>query len=71
MDKVADLSTMKETVKETLLGSESAEEENQPSASAQATFETNALKDEATGEQYMGEAEFINAVAPEGEDYVS
>jgi solute carrier family 25 aspartate/glutamate transporter 12/13 len=67
---MTDLTTVKEVVKESLLGSEEVGEV-QLSAQAKATFEKNARKDEATGELYMGEKEFINAVAPEGEDYVS
>jgi solute carrier family 25 aspartate/glutamate transporter 12/13 len=62
--------TVKEVVKESLLGSEQAGEE-QLSAQSKATFEKNARKDEATGEWYMGEEDFIRAIAPEGEDYVS
>ena len=30
-----------------------------------------AKKDEESGQYYMGESEFTNAIAPEGEDYVS
>jgi solute carrier family 25 aspartate/glutamate transporter 12/13 len=33
-------------------------------------FDKNARKDEKSGELFMGEEEFINAIAPEGEDYV-
>jgi len=67
---MADLVKAKEVVKETLLGSEQAESV-QLSAQSKATFEKNAKTDEATGESYIGEEEFINAIAPEGEDYVS
>lgn len=67
---MADLVKAKEVVKETLLGSEQVEEVHL-SAQSKATFEKNARADEATGESYMGEEEFINAVAPEDEDYVS
>lgn len=67
---MTDVTTVKEAVKESLLGSEQVGEA-QLSAQAKATFDKNARKDETTGERYMGEAEFINAVAPEGEDYVS
>lgn len=65
---MTDVTTVKEAVKESLLGSEQVGEV-QLSAQAKATFDKNARKDETTGERYMGEAEFINAVAPEGEDY--
>lgn len=64
-----DLATAKEVVKDTLLGVE--EPDIQLSAQTRATFEKNARKDEQTGELLMGEEEFVNAVAPTGEDYVS
>jgi solute carrier family 25 aspartate/glutamate transporter 12/13 len=67
---MADLSKTKEVVKETLLGSEQVVEV-QLSAQSKATFDKNARKDAETGELFMGEEEFINAVAPESEDYVS
>jgi hypothetical protein len=43
----------------------------QLSAQSKATFEKNARRDEETGELFMGEEEFVDAVAPKGEDYVS
>jgi solute carrier family 25 aspartate/glutamate transporter 12/13 len=61
---------VKEVVKETLLGSE-VPEDAQISARSKSTFIENSKKDSESGELYMGEEEFINAVAPEGEDYVS
>jgi len=67
---MADLVKAKEVVKETLLGTEQAEDV-QLSAQSKATFERNAKADTASGESFMGEEEFINAIAPEGEDYVS
>jgi solute carrier family 25 aspartate/glutamate transporter 12/13 len=67
---MADLSKAKEVVKETLLGSEQVAEV-QLSAQSKAAFDKNARKDAETGELFMGEEEFINAVAPESEDYVS
>lgn len=65
-----DIIKAKEVVKETLLGAEAAGDV-QLSAQSKATFEREAKKDAETGELFMGEEEFINAVAPEGEDYVS
>lgn len=62
------LATVKEGVKETLLGSEEPE---QLSAQTKATFDSHARKDGETGELVMGVEEFINAIAPEDEDYVS
>lgn len=59
---------VKEAVKESLLGSE---EHSNLSASHRALFLKNAKKDEHTGELYMGPEEFIEAIAPPSEDYVS
>jgi solute carrier family 25 aspartate/glutamate transporter 12/13 len=57
-----------ESIKETLLGIE----EPQPlSATTKATFLKFARKSEESGELYMGEEEFIDAIAPKDEDYVS
>lgn len=67
---MTDLTTAKEVVKETLLGTE-LDDGLELSAQTKATFEKNALKDAETGELFMTETEFINAVAPETEDYVS
>lgn len=59
---------VKDGVKETLLG---VEDELQTSDQTRSEFMQQAHKDEETGEWYMGETEFVNAVAPVGEDYVS
>lgn len=59
---------VKESVKETLLGSE---EPAQLSAQTKATFMKHAHHDEASGELVMTEPEFVDAIAPEKEDYVS
>ncbi|KAI0444579.1 mitochondrial carrier domain-containing protein [Xylaria telfairii] len=58
--------TVKEAVKSSLLGSE---EPANLSASYRATFFSNAKKDEKTGEPVMGPEEFVDAIAPAGEDY--
>ncbi len=63
------VSTVKEQVKESLLGKE--EPGVQMSAQTRARFTSNARKDEESGELVMGEEEFINAIAPLEEDYVS
>ncbi|EHK99443.1 putative Calcium-binding mitochondrial carrier protein Aralar2 [Glarea lozoyensis 74030] len=63
-----EVTKVKEVVKESLLGSE-VPEDAMMSARSKATFIDNAKKDPETGELFMGEEEFINAVAPEGEDY--
>lgn len=65
------LATVKEGVKETLIGSEEQDQEQQLSAQTKATFDANARKDGETGELVMGVEEFISAIAPEDEDYVS
>lgn len=63
---------VKETVKETFKGSAAPEEpSHQLSAQSKARFNTHAAKDPETGELYMGQEEFINAIAPASEDYVS
>lgn len=59
--------TVKEAVKESLLGSEDPTE---LSAKNKAAFIGLASKDVETGELYMTEDQFIDAVAPADEDYV-
>lgn len=61
-------STVKEAVKETLVGSR---EPAQLSAQTKARFNRHAVKDPETGELYLGPEQFIDAVAPPHEDYVS
>jgi hypothetical protein len=61
------MATVTETVKESLLGTTKPEELSQTS---RATFLKYAQKDE-NGELYMGEEDFVNAIAPPEEDYVS
>ena len=67
---MSDVTKVKEVVKEKLLGTEIAQDV-QLSAQSKATFEKYAQKDEDAGESFLGEEDFINAVAPDGEDYVS
>lgn len=59
---------VKEAVKESLIGSQ---EPIQASVQAKARFNKHAQKDAESGELFMGPEEFINAVAPPKEDYVS
>lgn len=61
-------SAVKEAVKETVLGSE---EPSGPTSQSRARFTRMAIKDAETGELFMGPDEFINAVAPDKEDFVS
>jgi solute carrier family 25 aspartate/glutamate transporter 12/13 len=60
--------TVKETVKETLVGSTEPE---QFSAQTKARFNRHAIKDPETGELCLGPEQFIDAIAPPNEDYVS
>lgn len=59
---------VKAAVKETLIGSE----DSVPvSVQTKARFNKNAAKDPESEELFMGPEEFINAVAPADEDFVS
>lgn len=62
------MATVTETVKESLIGTT---REPQLSQQAKVTFDQHAIKDEETGELYMTEEQFVDAIAPAGEDYVS
>lgn len=61
-------STIKEAVKETLIGTN---EPVQMSTQHKARFTSHAVKDPETGELFLGPDEFIDAVAPSDEDFVS
>ena len=61
------MATVKEQVKQSLVGTVI---EPSLSTDAQATFERHAKKNEETGELYMTQDEFVDAVAPAHEDYV-
>ncbi|CAK7230486.1 mitochondrial aspartate-glutamate transporter agc1 [Sporothrix bragantina] len=58
--------TVKEAVKESLLGHQ---ETAQLSTQTRARFHKHAVPNAETGELAMGPVEFIDAIAPEGEDY--
>jgi solute carrier family 25 aspartate/glutamate transporter 12/13 len=62
------VTTVKAAVKESLIGSQ---EPTQLSVHMKARFNSHAVKDAETGELFMGPDEFINAIAPPNEDYVS
>lgn len=62
------MATAKQAVKESLLG---ATREPELSQQTKATFDRNARQDEATGDNYMTEEDFVNAIAPANENYVS
>lgn len=60
------MATVQTQVKESLLGTT---REPELSTQTRQAFDRNAKKDEATGEFYMTEHEFVNAIAPDVEDY--
>lgn len=60
--------SVKEAVKQSLVGSS---DELQLSHQIKANFHHYARKDNQSGELYMLEDDFINAIAPKDEDYVS
>jgi solute carrier family 25 aspartate/glutamate transporter 12/13 len=62
------MAALKEQMGEVLLGTS---EEPQLSQLTRSAFMKHAQKDEATGEYFLSENGFIEAVAPESEDYVS
>lgn len=61
------MATVKEAVKESLLGTS---QEPELSQQVRARFMQYAKPDE-NGDPYMEEEDFVNAIAPEGEDYVN
>jgi solute carrier family 25 aspartate/glutamate transporter 12/13 len=72
MEQVTEkLDKVKEGVKETLLGSEVDAEVGEASAQYRNLFMQFAKKtDDEDGEYYMTAKEFVDAIAPAGEDYV-
>lgn len=62
------LAVATEAVKEAVVGTHEPE---QLAAHTKARFAQFAVKDADSGELFLGPEEFINAVAPNGEDYVS
>lgn len=62
------MATVTEKVSGVLLGTT---EEPQLTQQSKETFLKHALNDEETGERYLDEEHFVNAIAPEKEDYVS
>lgn len=61
------MATVKEVVKESLVGTTREPEFSQE---IRAAFNRNSRLDEASGERYMTEEDFVNAIAPIDEDYV-
>lgn len=62
------MATVTETVKQTFVGTTI---EPELSLEVRATFDRHSIQDDATGERYMTEQEFVDAIAPVNEDYVS
>lgn len=62
------MATVTEAVKETLVGTT---REPQLTSQTKATFDRNARQDDGSEDLYMNENDFVNAIAPENEDYVS
>lgn len=62
------MATVTEAVKQTFVGTTIEPELSQE---VRATFDRHSIQDDATGEKYMTEKEFVNAIAPVNEDYVS
>lgn len=62
------MATVTETVKESLLGATVPEG---LSSTSREVFLRHARQDAENGEHYMGEEEFVNAIAPSEENYVS
>lgn len=62
------MATVTEAVKQTFVGTTI---ESELSQEVRATFDRHSIQDDATGERYMTEQEFVNAIAPVNEDYVS
>ena len=62
------MATAQQAIKESLLGTT---REPELSQQTKATFDRNARQDEATGEFYMIEEDFVNAIAPANENYVN
>lgn len=63
------MSGIKATVKGSLLGS--TEDPHTGPQQIRANFFRHARKDEQTGDMYMNQEDFVNAIAPVQEDYVS
>lgn len=59
--------TVKDAVKGSFLGTE---EPTELSSKTKAAFVSSATKDPESGELYMSQEQFINAIAPADEDYV-
>ena len=61
------MATVEQSIKESLLGTT---REPELSQQTRLSFDRHAVKNEASGELYLGEEQFVRAIAPENEDYV-
>jgi hypothetical protein len=68
IDRITIMATVKGSIKESLVGTT---QEPQLSQQIRQNFMRKAKTDRESGELYMGEDEFVDAIAPESEDYVS
>jgi solute carrier family 25 aspartate/glutamate transporter 12/13 len=62
---------VKQAVKASLVGTEEPAESIQLSQQVKMNFTQYAHKDDETGDLYMTEEDFISAIAPKNQDYVS
>lgn len=65
------MSKVTAAVKATLIGTHEDENELAMSQQSKTNFIQHARKDESSGELFMTEDEFIDAIAPKDQDYVS
>ncbi len=63
------MASVKETIKASLVGTSAPE--SPMTKQVHSRFLQHARADDKTGELYMTEEDFINAIAPQKEDYVS
>ena len=61
------MATVEQSIKESLLGTT---REPELSQQTRASFDRHAVKNEASGELYLGEEQFVRAIAGDNEDYV-
>ena len=65
------MASVKQAVKASLVGTEESPESIQLSQQVKKNFTQYARKDEESGDLYMTEEDFVNAIAPKNQDYVS
>lgn len=65
------MASVKESIKDSIVGNLVPESVLPITTRIKAHFQHHARADSETGERYMNEEDFINAIAPVHEDYVS